>query len=183
MARIYLIRHGKAGTIWDDRDPDPGLNDVGRAQADARAADLAGKGPLPLITSPLRRTRETAAAFERLWRVTAGVEPRVGEIQAPDAVAGQRVEWLKQALERRWSELDASLQNWRAQVLEAILAIQHDTIVISHYVAINVAVGHALADDRVTCFRPENCSCTVIDVQANRLKLVELGTQGVGRIL
>lgn len=183
MARVYLIRHGKAGSTWDDRDPDPGLNDVGRAQAHARAADLADKGPLPLVTSPLRRTRETAAAFERLWSVSADIEPRVGEIQAPDAVAGQRVEWLRQALERRWSELDASLRDWREKVLETLLAIQRDTVVISHYVAINVAVGHALADDRVTCFRPENCSCTVLDVQPSGLKLVELGAQGAGRVL
>jgi broad specificity phosphatase PhoE len=183
MARIYLIRHGKAGSTWDDRDPDPGLNEVGRTQAEARAADWAGKRPLPLITSPLRRTRETAAAFERLWKVSADIEPRVGEITAPDALAAKRVEWLRETLQRRWQDLDAPLQHWRENVLEALLAIDRDTVVVSHYVAINIAVGFATSDDRVTCFSPENCSCTVLDVEGRNLKVVELGAQGTGRVL
>jgi broad specificity phosphatase PhoE len=183
MARIYLVRHGKAGTTWDDRDPDPGLNDVGRAQAEARAAGLAGKGPLPVVCSPLRRTRETAAAFERLWNVSAAIEPRVGEISAPDNVVGHRVEWLKATLERRWHELDPPLQQWRQMVLEALLDINRDTVVVSHYVAINVAVGYATGDDRITCFRPENCSCTLLDVHSGSFKVLELGDQGAGRVL
>ena len=65
MARLYLVRHGKTATTWDDRDPDPGLNEVGCTQAEAMADQLAGKGPLALVTSPLRRTRETAKALER----------------------------------------------------------------------------------------------------------------------
>jgi broad specificity phosphatase PhoE len=183
MARIYLIRHGKAGSTWDDRDPDPGLNEVGRAQAEARAAAWADKGPLPVVTSPLRRTRETAAAFERLWKTRAEVEPRVGEISAPETVAAHRVDWLKETLQRRWRELEPPLQQWRKSVLEAMLAIDRDTIIVSHYVAINVAVGYAMGDDLVSCFRPENCSCTVLDVDAGCLKLVELGTEGASRVL
>jgi broad specificity phosphatase PhoE len=183
MARLYLIRHGKAGTTWDDRDPDPGLNEVGRAQAEARATELAGKGPLPLVSSPLRRTRETAAALERQWNLRAQVDPRIGEITAPASAAMQRVEWLKDVLQRRWQELDEPLERWREQVLEAFLGITRDTILVSHFVAINVAVGYALGDDRVTCFRPDNCSCTVLDLEGNRLQVVELGAEGAGRIL
>jgi broad specificity phosphatase PhoE len=183
MARIYLIRHGKAATTWDDRDPDPGLDDVGRAQAAARAAEFAGREPLPLVTSPLRRTRETAASLERQWNTIARVDPRVGEIPSPSGAGAQRTEWLKRVLEHRWSGLGQPLQRWRNQVLEALLEITRDTVVVSHFVAINVAVGCALGDDRVTCFRPDNCSCTVLDIQRNRLQLVELGAEGAGRIL
>ena len=183
MARIYLIRHGRAATTWDDRDPDPGLDDVGRAQAAARAAEFAGREPLPLVTSPLRRTRETVATLERQWNTIARVDPRVGEIQSPSNANGQRTEWLKNVLQRHWREFGRPLQSWRNQVLEALLGITCDTVVVSHFVAINVAVGHALGDDRVTCFRPDNCSCTVLDIQGNRLQLVELGAEGAGRIL
>ena len=183
MARIYLVRHGKAATTWDDRDPDPGLDDVGRAQAEARAAEFAGRGPLPLVTSPLRRTRETAAALERQWNTIARVDQRVGEIQSPSNAHAQRIEWLKNVLGRRWRELGEPLQSWRSQILEALLEITCDTVVVSHFVAINVAVGYALADDRVTCFRPDNCSCTVLDIQGSRLQVVGLGAEGAGRIL
>jgi broad specificity phosphatase PhoE len=183
MARLYLVRHGKAGSTWDDRDPDPGLNEVGREQAEARAAALAGQGPLPLVTSPLRRTRETAAPLERLWNVRAEADARIGEITAPADVSIHRVEWLKGILQRRWPEFDEPLHRWRKQVLEAILEINRDTVLVSHFVAINVAVGYALGDDRVTCFRPENCSCTVLDLERDTLQVVELGAEGAGRIV
>ena len=39
---------------------DPGLDPVGFEQARDLAARLGPLGPLPLVTSPLRRTRETA---------------------------------------------------------------------------------------------------------------------------
>lgn len=183
MALLYLVRHGKALTTWDDHDPDPGLDPQGRAQAEARAAELAGKGPLPLLTSPLRRTRETASALERQWKLNAQVEERIGEIPAPAGAQAQRAEWLRDVLQRRWPELDEPLGQWRTHVLEALLALARDTVVVSHYVAINVAVGYALGDDRVTCFRPENCSCTVLRLQNHKLQLVELGAEGTGRIL
>lgn len=183
MAILYLIRHGKALTTWDDHDPDPGLDPQGRAQAETRAAELASKGPLPLLTSPLRRTRETASALERQWKVNAQVDERIGEIPAPTGAQAQRAEWLRNVLQRRWPELDEPLEHWRKRVLETLLSITRDTVVVSHYVAINVAVGYALGDDRVTCFRPENCSCTLLRLKDNKLHVVELGAEGTGRIL
>lgn len=183
MPRLYLIRHGKAAATWDDRDPDPGLTEAGRAQAESVAEALANKGPLPILTSPLRRTRETAAPLERHWNVTAKIEPRVAEIPAPEDIPIHRSEWLKEVLQRRWRELDEPLELWRAKVLEALLGIGADTVVVTHFVAINVAVGHVLRDDRVTCFRPDNCSCTVLDLRGSTLRIVKLGVEGAGRIL
>lgn len=183
MPRLYLVRHGKTATTWDDRDLDPGLNDLGRAQAEAMAAHLAARGPLPLVTSPLRRTRETANTLERRWNVVAKVDPRIGEITAPTTISMPRTEWLKSLLQRRWNELGEPLGRWRSQVLEAFLGIAKDTVLVSHFVAINVAVGHALGDDRVTCFRPENCSCTVLDLEGSTLQIVELGAEGAGKLV
>lgn len=183
MPRLYLIRHGKAAATWDDRDPDPGLTEAGHAQGETIANGLANKGPLPILTSPLRRTRETAAPLERQWNVTANIEPRVAEIPAPENITIHRSEWLKGVLQRRWRELDEPLQRWRTKVLEALLEIRADTVVVTHFVAINVAVGYALRDDRVTCFRPDNCSSTVLDLEGKTLRIVELGAEGAGKIL
>ena len=60
MSRLVLVRHGRAAAGWD-ADADPGLDATGREQADAVAAALAPEGPLPVVVSPMRRTRETAA--------------------------------------------------------------------------------------------------------------------------
>ena len=182
MARLYLVRHGKATGSWDT-DSDPGLDDAGREQAEAMASALMLKGPLPLLTSPLRRTRETAAAIERRWGIQAQVEPRIGEIPSPSMAPLQRAEWLKKILQSRWPDMDQSLERWRIRVLKTLVDLTRDTVVVSHFVAINVAVGHALQDDRVTCFRPENCSCTVFDVQGDNLRVVEFGAEGESRII
>lgn len=182
MARLYLVRHGKATGSWET-DPDPGLDDLGREQAEAMTASLIPKGPLPLLTSPLRRTRETAAAMERYWGIQAQIEPRVGEIPSPSTNPLHRAEWLKNVLQGRWPDMDQSLELWRNQVFKTLMELTQDTIVVSHFVAINAAVGHALNDDRVTCFRPENCSCTVLDVRGDNLHVVELGIEGASRIL
>ena len=157
MARLYLVRHGQPLARYD-QDHDPGLDDAGRAQAEAAAAELASLGPLAVVTSPLRRTRETAAPFERQWNVTASVEPAVGEVKS-------------------WSELDSERQRWRDGVVGALLSLDDDTVVVTHYIAINAAVGAATGDDRVMNFRPDNCSCTMLDTDGHCLTLVELGRE------
>jgi broad specificity phosphatase PhoE len=183
MASLYLVRHGNASTTWEPSDVDPGLSELGLAQAEARAEQLAGKGPLALLSSPLRRARETAAALERRWKTAATVEPRIGEIQTPEIAPEHRKEWLKTILQRRWRELGQPLERWRSDVLQALMGITQDTVVFSHFVAINVAVGHALGHDRVTSFRPANCSCSLLEVQGRDLRIVELGAEQEGGIL
>ena len=174
MTRLVLVRHGRAAAGFD-ADHDPGLDDVGRVQADAAAEAVAG--PLPIVTSPLRRTRETAAAFERRWSVTASTDERVGEIESPTDDLAERGAWLRDVLVRRWSDLDPPLRRWRQSVVDALMAMPADTLVVTHFVAINAAVGAALDDDRVVVFRPDNCSRTVLDVEGDRLRVVELGAE------
>src|SRR5260370_8187555 len=60
MVRLYLVRHGRAAAGFAEA-RDPGLDPAGRAQAEALAARLAPLGPLPIVPSPLRRTRHTPA--------------------------------------------------------------------------------------------------------------------------
>jgi broad specificity phosphatase PhoE len=182
MARLYLVRHGKAAAGWD-AEADPGLDDLGRAQAEAMAETLAPLGPLPLVTSPLRRTRETAAALERRWRVTARVEPRIAEIPSPVEGLAARAEWLAATMQQGWSSLAPPLQDWRCRLLEALAGYAEDSVLVSHFIAINVAIGQALGDDRVVCFRPENCSCTVIEVSGGTIRLIERGVEGASRVL
>jgi broad specificity phosphatase PhoE len=178
MTRLYLVRHGQPLARYD-QDHDPGLDEVGRAQAESAAADLAPLGPLPIVTSPLRRTRETAAPFERQWDVTASVEPAVGEINSPTDDLAERSAWLGEILRRnrRWSELDAEQQRWRDGVVDALRGVDADTVVVSHFIAINTAVGAATDDDRVLNFRPDNCSCTVLESDGHSLTLIELGRE------
>ena len=176
MSRLVLVRHGRAAAAWD-ADLDPGLDAAGRGQAEAMAAALAPAGPLPVVVSPMRRTRETAAALERVWGVVAAVEPAVGEIRSPvDGLAG-RGTWLRGLHAGRWPEQDDALQRWRDQVLAALAALDRPTVVVSHFFGINAAVGAASGDDRLVCFSPDHCSRTVLENDGGRLRLVQLGAE------
>ncbi len=176
MPRLYLIRHGKAAAGWD-ANLDPGLDPLGQSQADAMAERIAPLGPLGLLVSPLKRTRETAAPLETKWRQAGVIEPAVAEIPSPTPDLAARRLWLDRIMAAGWAAIDADLQAWRMGIIERLLGLSEDTVVVSHFIAINVAVGAATGDTRLICFRPDNCSRTVLDVEDDRLVLVELGDE------
>ena len=201
-ARLYLVRHGQAAAGFAVA-RDPGLDVVGRQQAEAMAAAMAPRGPLALVVSPMRRTRETAAALEQVWSTTGRIEPRVAEVITPDHDSvdppadppvdppveppgdppGDRGVWIRRLMQSTWSAEPAALQAWRADVLAALGELTRDCVVVSHFVAINVAVGAATGDDRITVFRPDNCAITVLDRRDGALHLVELGREQQTRVL
>lgn len=175
MTRLYLVRHGRAAAGWDT-DPDPGLDDTGRAQAVTVAARLAPLGPLPVITSPLLRCRETAAPLTERWAVEARVDRAVAEIPSPAGVAmADRVEWLRIAMGGTWGALDIGYARYRDTVVSTLLQIDADSVVFSHFIAINAVIGVCLGDDRLVVSSLDNCSVTVVDSVGGSLQLVESG--------
>src|SRR5256885_1320338 len=174
MPRLYLVRHGRSAATYADGN-DVGLDPIGVAQAEAVAAGLAPLGPLALVVSPLRRARETAAPLERTWGRPAIVEAAVGEIPSSLADPTARGAWLRRILHARWGDVEPELQAWRRSVVDALLALRESSVVFSHYVAINVAVGTATGDDRVASFAPAHCSVTVVDTDGGSLRLLERG--------
>lgn len=174
MPRLYLVRHGRASAGYGD-DPDPGLDDVGRRQAEAMADRLAPIGPVPMLTSPLQRTRQTAAALERRWNTMAVVDTAVAEIPAPSDDLAERRVWIQQALRSTWTELGPRYTSWRTMVTDLFLRIHEDTVVVTHFVAINAAIGVATGDDRVLCAPVGNASVTIVDHDRHTLSVVEVG--------
>jgi broad specificity phosphatase PhoE len=181
MAKIYLMRHGQAVSGWG-LEKDPGLDDLGRSQAQAAARKLAPLGPLPIISSPQARARQTAMPLVKLWDIKPAIEKRVGEIRFPSETPADRVSWLKEILVDQWPNLDPDLRQWRREVIEALLAMQTDTVVFTHYIAINAAVGHAVGDERVVSFSPNNASITVLETDGNTLSLVARGEEAETRV-
>ena len=177
MPRITLIRHGHAAAGFGE-DMDPGLDAAGHAQAEAVAAKIQEIGPLPVLSSPLRRCRETAAPLAKLWSKTPIIAPAVAEIPSPKGVSLEdRVGWLRTLMAGSWTDVPDDLQAWRAACVAAVAALKEDTVAFSHYVAINVLMSAATGDDRVVCFSPAYCSTTVFDNAGGKLKLVEKGEE------
>jgi broad specificity phosphatase PhoE len=179
---IYLVRHGQPQAGFAEA-MDPGLDAVGREQASMMARELGPLGPLPLVTSPLRRARETALALETFWGISARVEPAVGEIPSPTTDLLARGDWVRHILRQRWSELPQEYQHWRDTVTAFLCGLHTSTVITTHFVAINVAVGVATGDDRVMCFQPDYCSCTVLEHVEGALRVVALGRQGATLVL
>ncbi len=187
MGLIYLVRHGRtAPQPANPRDPELGPDGQLQAHAVARALDARVQRPLPILTSPLRRCRETAAPLASLWKIEPIIEPRVAEVPSP--IGTERAVWFQQTLASSWHEVarcgnalqpgyESLLAAWRRDVAEAILACSGDTVVFSHFVPINVLAGLALGQSRVTCLRLDHASVTVFETVAGDVRLIESGRE------
>jgi probable phosphomutase (TIGR03848 family) len=101
VATVLLVRHGltaMTGPVLAGHTPGVHLDARGRAQAEAVAARLA---PVPLaavVTSPLERCVETAAAVESGRSLVSSVEPRLAEVRYGDWTGKPLKELAKQPL-------------------------------------------------------------------------------------
>ncbi len=187
--RLYLIRHGKPAAVWGADEEDPGLDETGRRQAQAVAERLlalpVAERPDRVISSPLRRCRETAQPLADALGVELEIDPAVGEIPTPGALStAERPEWLRGAFGGGWSQIqgDIDYDAWRRGVAAAV-ARRGGAAVFSHFVAINAVASTIAAEDRVVLFRPDHTSVTTLDVEAGRLSLVTLGGEAVTGVL
>lgn len=185
MARLYFIRHGEAAAGFGE-DHNPGLSDLGQKQSQEAAGkmvELLGEDETPqIISSPLQRCQETSTPLCQIWGRHPRIEPGVSEIPSPTKDLVARTDWLRGIMSGTWSEADEDARKWRDYVVETVAAMDKDTVVFSHFVAINVIAGHALGDDRVICFKPDNCSITTIDVIDGEIRLVDLGGEAVTKV-
>jgi broad specificity phosphatase PhoE len=177
MAIVRLVRHGRAAAGWDT-DPDPALDEIGVAQAQAVAEELRLVEAAVVLTSPMRRCRETSAYYAEPLGVDVIVDSAITEIPAPiDVEMADRADWLRRVMLGRWGELGDRYAAYRESVVERIRRCDRDTIVFSHFVAINTVVGAALGDDRVVIRRLDNCSVTTMEVIDGEISLVEGGRE------
>ncbi len=149
---LIVVRHGRTEANREKRllgRLDVGLDDVGRAQADALAAQV---GPVDrVVSSPLRRTRQTATA----WGVPVETDDRWLELDY-GVLDGVAMADLDPDLWRSWrADLDfapeggESIRALGQRVRTACDdlradAIDHDVVVVTHVSPIKAAVAWAL---------------------------------------
>jgi hypothetical protein len=100
MTRVHVIRHGKPATTWGGsrrgsrpRRDRPGPGEAGAARSWPCRPAAADK----VVSSPLRRCRETAEPLAEALGVEIEIDPRVGEIPTPAALSqAERPAWLRQ---------------------------------------------------------------------------------------
>ena len=177
--QIALVRHGRASGGWDTA-LDPDLDDLGCRQAEDVAKNLdqifVGK-EVEIISSPLLRCRQTASAFAKLRVLPVRVCDEVTEIPSPNGVAmAERVAWLREVMQGRWSDLDENYLVFRDRLVEFVRAIERDTVIFSHFVAINAVIGALTNDDRLVIRSLDNCSVTLLECDAKgKLRIAQSG--------
>lgn len=160
---ILLVRHGQtaanaAGLLLGRADPP--LTDLGRRQAEASAAAL--PGVTRVVTSPLRRARQTAEAFGS--RVPVEVDERWTELDY-GAFEGRPFRDVPSSTWQRWRR-DASYSPPGGESLATLgrrvrEACEHltggdgndDVAVISHVSPIKAAIAWALGVDDTVAWR------------------------------
>jgi broad specificity phosphatase PhoE len=189
MQTLYLIRHGRPAAAWGDGDHDPGLDEVGHDQAEAACDWLmalpVAERPQRVVSSPLRRCRETAGPTAAALGAAVEVEPAIGEIPTPAGLsASARPAWLRRAFQGAWNEIEGELdyEAWRRRVVGTLLGLGN-TAVFSHYVAINAVYSHLTGDSRVLSFQPDHASITVLETDGQSLRLVAKGAEAATRVL
>ena len=168
VTRLYLVRHGRAAAGWNV-DPDPSLDDVGHRQAADVAEVLASFVPMRIVSSPLQRCQQTARHLAEKWDADVRIEPGVGEIPSPPGHTMEtRVEWLREAMRGTWQDVartsGAHYLAYRDEVVTSLRQMTEDTVIFSHFIAINVVIGAAIGDDRLVIASLDNCSVTEVVV-------------------
>ncbi len=172
MTKIFLIRHGEASRDYTE-DADPGLSDKGKTQALALRPFFANQSPLKIYSSPLRRASETA---KLVAGDTAKIfeEPSMSEIPSNTQELSERGTWLKEVIGRNWDKQPKRLTAWRNQIISFLESQTENTIVFTHFIAINAVVGHLTNSLSVVVCKPDNCSITVLEVSDQKLQLLSL---------
>ena len=67
-------------------------------------------------------------------------------------------------------------------MVDCVCAMEQDSVVFCHYIAINVVVGAATNVDEMISFRPDNGSVTKFETTNANLQLVELGRDASTKI-
>src|SRR5271157_240870 len=126
MPRLYLVRHGRAAATFAEA-ADPGLDALGRSQAEAVAERLAPIGPIALLSSPLARARETSEPLAERWRRSVPIEPAVAEIPSPAGMSlSERADWLRGFMGGSWRDASRELAQWREEAIAALAAIKEN---------------------------------------------------------
>jgi broad specificity phosphatase PhoE len=173
-ARLILVRHGQSTYNAQARlqgQADPPLSDAGRHEAELLAPALARFDADRVVTSDLKRARETAAvlgypdarpdarfreidvgawAGRALAEFPSGSEPawRGGPLKAPDGES--------------WDELQARVGG----AVDELIAAGGLSLVVCHGGVVRAAVSHVTGADPQRVAGPANASVTIIRAQS-----------------
>jgi broad specificity phosphatase PhoE len=162
-----MVRHGQADAAWHES-PDPGLSELGRQQALQAAQQMSHLDSIAIISSPLLRCQQTAQPFAEAKNTPISIHTEVSEIPTPSNIAfEERGPWLQQAMAGTWQELGQQFVDYKNDIGSFVKNLQHDTVIFSHFIAINAVIGFVTNKDQLMLARLDNCSITTFHIDEN----------------
>ena len=153
---LILVRHGETAVNSEGRlqgQVESALTDTGREQAGKVADAVAALEPVAIVSSPLRRARETALAIAAVTGLDVEVDERLTELHYGEW-EGQRFGDLPDGAFESWRADPSfappggeSLLDLRARVVpcvEELLERPHPVVAVSHVSPIKAAVTWSL---------------------------------------
>jgi len=149
---LYVVRHGRtaanaAGELLGHRDPE--LDDVGRAQAAALASVLPAGARV--VSSPLRRCRQTAEAFADQIEVDERLkEMNYGDFEGVPVAGVPAETWATWRSDPGWAPPGGESHQQLAERVWALLdelrpsIASNDIVLVSHVSPIKAVVAWAL---------------------------------------
>ena len=165
---LYLVRHGTYDPDRNAGDPaGNGLNALGHEQARLVGARLAGLPirPAVLVSSPLRRARETAEDIGR----ALGMTPTVDALLRECTPTSDRPDYMKNHTAEDIAACDSSLAlAWAKYVVPAPGADRHE-VIVCHANVIRWFVSRVVGGDPAhwSAMEIANGSITIIAVLAD----------------
>lgn len=168
------MRHGHPWPDVSKENPDPPLSATGAEQAATLARALAGQltGPL-LMSSPLRRSHQTAQVIARCLGTDVVIDPDLVEIRGIEAADGA----ARDGLSRRWLAGDRDAAYPGGETLgdalvrfESVLARllreagERDLVLVSH--GAFIAMGLIYLCESAEPIRMIHCSAAELDTAA-----------------
>jgi broad specificity phosphatase PhoE len=134
-----------------------------------------------LISSPLRRAQETAAAFASKRGDAVRIDPRFSEVRSPVPLSGRKA-WLQDFMRQDWSEQSDDLWSWRRDIVSGLKEVTEPTVVFCHFLVINAVIAEIKNKPEVLQVYPANASFHELTLEDGHLSLVQLGQQMETRI-
>lgn len=174
---IFLVRHGEAAASWG-QSADPGLSELGRAQALAAAAELQQHlaADALLLSSPLARAQETAAPLAHALSKKVVIDEVYREVPAPVPLA-QRQDWLRSFMQQTWQEQPDTLHAWRDAAYQGLAELTSPAVIFTHFLVINALVGRVMQRSGICHFYPGNGSITHLRKDTDGFHLIALGNE------
>lgn len=200
MGKVYVVRHGETDYNLQRRYTgrvDVPLNETGEAQAREAAMALRDRSIDVILSSPLLRARQTAAAIAKELRLSVQlvdefVERNEGVLEGLTVEEVERLhpDMRGPEVRRDWHHAPAggeSLHDVDARVRRGLFRAMaewpdHNILVVAHYVVARMIFRHFRRPtmDEFYAFRPENCCVSAYDCGGLERFRAELAAGGGG---